>query len=57
MSGSALFHIAFAAVVVLILLTVWAAMVFEAGEQPPGREQEALGGGHREAIDRKGTPS
>jgi len=57
MSGSALFYIAFIAVVVLILLTVWAAMVFEAGEQPPGREQEPLGTGHREAIDRKGSPS
>ena len=38
MSGSALFHIAFGAVVIVILLTVWAAMVFEAGEDPPGRQ-------------------
>jgi len=57
MSGSALFHIAFGAVVVMILLTVWAAMVFEAGEDPPGRQQEVRGAGHREAIDQKGTPS
>ena len=52
MSGSALFHIAFIAVVVMILLTVWAAMVFEAGEDPPGRRA-----GHREATEQKGTPS
>lgn len=57
MSGSALFHIAFGAVVVMILLTVWAAMVFEAGDDPPGRQQEIRGAGHREAIDQKGTPS
>lgn len=57
MSGSALFHIAFGAVVVVIILTVWAAMVFEAGEDPPGRQQEVRGAGHREAIDQKGTPS
>jgi hypothetical protein len=57
MSGSALFHIAFGAVVVMILLTVWAAMVFEAGEDPPGRQQEIRGAGHREAIDQKGTSS
>jgi monovalent cation:H+ antiporter-2, CPA2 family len=30
-----------AAVVVMILLTVWAALVLEAGEQAPGRRQEA----------------
>ena len=52
MSGSALFHIAFIAVVVMILLTVWAAMVFEAGEDPPGRRA-----GHREATEQKETPS
>jgi hypothetical protein len=57
MSGSALFHIAFIAVVVLILLTVWAAMVLEAGEDPPGRQPEARGTGHRDAVDQKGTPS
>jgi hypothetical protein len=57
MSGSALFHIAFGAVVVMILLTVWAAMVFEAGEDPPARQQEVGGAGHREAIEQKGTPS
>jgi len=56
MSGSALFHIAFGAVVVMILVTVWAAMVFEAGDDPPGRQQEIRGAGHREAIDQKGTP-
>jgi hypothetical protein len=52
MSGSVLFHIAFVAAVVMILLTVWVAMVFEAGEDPPGRRA-----GHREAIEQKGTPS
>ena len=57
MSGPAVFHIAFIAVVVVILLTVWAAMVFEAGEDPPGRRQEVRGAGHREAIEQKGTPS
>jgi hypothetical protein len=57
MSGSALFHIAFGAVVVVIILTVWAAMVLEAGEDPPGRRPEVRGAGHREAIDQKGTPS
>jgi hypothetical protein len=57
MSGSALFHIAFIAVVVMILLTVWAAMVLEAGARPPGRRPEARGAGHREAIDKKGAPS
>ena len=40
MSGSALFLIAFAAVVVMILVTVWAAMVLEAGARPPRRRQE-----------------
>ena len=57
MSGSALFHIAFGAVVVMILLTVWAAMVFEAVEDPTGRQREIRGADHREAIDQKGTPS
>jgi hypothetical protein len=41
MSGSNLFLIAFAAVGVMILVTVWAAMVFEAGARPPGRALEA----------------
>jgi hypothetical protein len=57
MSGSALFHIAFGAVVVVIILAVWAAVVLEAGEDPPGRRPEVRGAGHREAIDQKGTPS
>jgi hypothetical protein len=35
------FYVAFMAVVVMIVLTVWAALVLEAGEQPPGRGQEA----------------
>lgn len=35
------FLAAFGAVVVMILLTVWAALVLEAGEQAPGRRQEA----------------
>jgi hypothetical protein len=57
MSGSALFHIAFIAVVVMILLTVWAAMVLEAGQRPPGRHPDARGAGHREAIDKQGASS
>jgi hypothetical protein len=41
MGATAWFLVAFGAVVVMILLTVWAALVLEAGAQPPGREQEA----------------
>ena len=40
MDGSALFLITFGAVVVMILVTVWAALVMEAGARPPGRQQE-----------------
>jgi len=56
MSGSALFHIAFIAVVVLILVTVWAALVLEAGEDPPGRQPPARGAGHRQAITARKEP-
>jgi hypothetical protein len=35
------FLVAFGAVVVLILLTVWAALVLEAGGRTPGQTQEA----------------
>jgi hypothetical protein len=35
------FLVAFGAVVVMILLTGWTALVLEAGEQAPGRKQEA----------------
>jgi hypothetical protein len=35
------FLVAFGAVVVLILLTVWAALVLEAGARAPGRTPEA----------------
>ena len=35
------FLVAFGAVVVLILLTVWAVLVLEAGGRTPGRTQEA----------------
>jgi hypothetical protein len=41
MGGTVWFLVAFAAVVVMILLTVWAALVLEAGGQAPGRTQEA----------------
>jgi hypothetical protein len=41
MGGTAWFYVAFMAVIVMIVLTVWAAMVLEAGNQPPGRGQEA----------------
>jgi hypothetical protein len=41
MGQTAWFYVAFMAVVVMIVLTVWAAMVLEAGEQPPGRAQDA----------------
>lgn len=40
------FYVAFLAVVVMIVLTVWAAMVLEAGERPPGRAQDATTPGH-----------
>jgi hypothetical protein len=56
MSGPALFHIAFIAVVVMILLTVWAAMVLEVGERPPGRTHQARDASQREVSDQKGTP-
>jgi hypothetical protein len=46
MSGSDLFLIAFAAVGVMIVVTVWAAMVLEAGERPPGRAQDVATPGH-----------
>jgi hypothetical protein len=35
------FYVAFMAVVVMIVLTVWAAMVLEAGGRPPGRAPDA----------------
>jgi len=35
------FLVAFGAVVVLILVTVWAALVLEAGRRAPGHTQEA----------------
>jgi hypothetical protein len=35
------FLVAFGAVVVMIVLTVWSAMVLEAREPPPGHGQEA----------------
>jgi hypothetical protein len=41
MGGTVWFLVAFGAVVVFILLTVWAALVLEAGGQAPGRTQEA----------------
>jgi hypothetical protein len=41
MSGLDPFLIAFAAVGVMIVVTVWAAMVLEAGARPPGRAPEA----------------
>jgi hypothetical protein len=52
------FYVAFMAVVVMIVLTVWAALVLEAGEQPPGRGQEAARpGGHIRRGGRSGTES
>ncbi len=45
MSGTAWFHIAFGALVVVILLMVWVAMVLEAGPGPPVRQQETAGPG------------
>jgi hypothetical protein len=41
MGATVWFLVAFAAVVVLILLTVWAALVLEAGGRAPGRAPEA----------------
>jgi hypothetical protein len=43
MSGSTLFYIAFAAVVVAILVIVGAALVLEAGEPAPGPGPESAG--------------
>ena len=45
MGGTVWFLVAFGAVVVMILLTVWAALVLEAGVQPPGRQPEAAAPG------------
>jgi hypothetical protein len=42
MGGSAVLHtISFMAVVVMILLTVWIALVLESGGDPPARNQQA----------------
>ena len=41
MGATVWFLVAFGAVVVLILLTVWAALVLETGGRAPGRTQEA----------------
>ena len=41
MGGTVWFLVAFGAVVVMILLIVWAALVLEAGARAPGRTQEA----------------
>jgi len=41
LGATAWFYVAFAAVVVMIVATVWGAMVLEAGGQPPGRERDA----------------
>jgi hypothetical protein len=41
MGTTAWFYVAFAAVIVMIVATVWGAMVLEAGAQPPGRGQDA----------------
>jgi hypothetical protein len=52
MSATALFHIAFAVLVVVILLIVWAAMVLETGARPPRRSQKAAGpGGEASGAD------
>ena len=40
------FYVAFMAVVVMIVLAVWAAMVLEAGERPAGRAPDAATQGH-----------
>ena len=46
MGGTVWFLVAFGAVVVMILLTVWAALVLEAGEQAPrGTREAAMPGG------------
>ena len=40
MGGSALLHtVTFAAVIVMILLTVWIALLLESGGQPPREKQ------------------
>jgi hypothetical protein len=41
MGATAWFYVAFAAVVVMIVATVWTAMVLEAGARPPARGRDA----------------
>jgi hypothetical protein len=52
MSGTAWFHLAFGALVVVILLMVWVAIVLEAGPDPPVR-QETAEPGEMAAPERK----
>lgn len=52
MSGSTLFYIAFAAVVVMLVLLVFVALGFEAGGDPPAPGPEAA-----EPADDPGEPS
>jgi hypothetical protein len=45
MGATAWFYVAFAAVVVMIVATVWAAMVLQAGGQQPAGGQDAVAPG------------
>jgi hypothetical protein len=47
MGGTAWFLVAFGAVVVMILVTVWVAMVLEAGEQAERYHQDLVAAGSR----------
>ena len=49
MGATAWFYVAFAAVVAMIVATVWAALVLEAGGQPPARGQDAAAPGDESA--------
>ncbi len=51
MSGTAWFHIAFGALVIVILLMVWVAMVLEAGPGPPVRQETAEPGSEPGEMD------
>lgn len=51
MSGPALLHLSFIAVVVVLLLVAWMAMVLHADEPPPPGQPEPAGSGKADATD------
>lgn len=50
MSGPALLHLSFIAVVVVVLLVAWMAMVLHADEPPPTAQPEPAGSGKADAA-------